>query len=84
VDGIKTYPYFIGLDWDFDNQTIIDLKKRQMIFEVADLKVIVPLDPTEGKLHVEPTMGKEINNLYSMTKQMDYYINPTTEGVLSW
>jgi hypothetical protein len=48
LDGIKHYPTFLGLDWDFDNHTIIDLKKRKMIFEVANLRFIVPLDPTEG------------------------------------
>jgi hypothetical protein len=48
VDGSKPYPTLLGLDWDFDNQTIIDLKKRQMIFEVEDLRVTMPLDPTEG------------------------------------
>jgi hypothetical protein len=46
VDGSKPYLYFLGLNWDFYNQTIIDLKKRQMIFEVAELRVIAPLDPT--------------------------------------
>jgi hypothetical protein len=40
VDGSKPYPTLLGLDWDFDNQTIIDLKKRQMIFEVEDLKLL--------------------------------------------
>jgi hypothetical protein len=39
----------MGLEWDFDNQVIINLKRREMIFEVGDLKVTTPLDPTEGK-----------------------------------
>jgi hypothetical protein len=39
----------LGIDWDFDKQTIIDLKKRQMIFEVEYLRFIAPLDPTEGR-----------------------------------
>jgi hypothetical protein len=34
------------------------MKKREMIFEVAYLKSIVPLDPMEGRLYVEPTKGK--------------------------
>jgi hypothetical protein len=49
VDGRKPYLYFIIHDLDFDNQTIIDLKKRQMIFEVEYLRVIAPLDPTKGR-----------------------------------
>jgi hypothetical protein len=84
VDGSTPYPTLLGLDWAFDNQTIIDLKKRQMIFEVEDLKVTVSLDPTEGRRYVEPVKGKEIDNLYNMTAWMDDYVNPTTDGVLSW
>jgi hypothetical protein len=45
VDGSTPYPTLLGLDWEFDNQTIIDLKKRQMVFKVEDLKVTVSLDP---------------------------------------
>jgi hypothetical protein len=49
VEGRKPYPSLLGLDWDLNNQTIIDLKKRQMVFEVAYLKVNAPLDPREGR-----------------------------------
>ena len=55
-----------------------------MIFEVGDLKVIAPLDPTERKRYIEPTRGNEIDNLYNMNAWMDYYVNPTTNGALSW
>jgi hypothetical protein len=51
----------------FYNQEIINLKKREMIFEVGDLKVTVLLDPTEGKMYIEPTKGNKIDNLYNMT-----------------
>jgi hypothetical protein len=34
----------MGLEWAFENHTIINLKKREMIFEVGDLKVTAPLD----------------------------------------
>jgi hypothetical protein len=84
VDGSKPYPALPRINWDFDNQTIIDLKKRQMIFEVADLRVIVPLNPIEGRQYVEPTRGKTLDNLYNVTTWMDDYINPIVEGVLSW
>jgi hypothetical protein len=39
VDDSQPYPTLMGLEWDFDNQVIINLKKREMIFEVGDLKV---------------------------------------------
>jgi hypothetical protein len=67
IDGSKPYPSLVGLDWDFDNYTIIDLKKRWMVFEVGDLKVTMSLDPTKGKRYVEPTRGKELDNIYNMT-----------------
>jgi hypothetical protein len=82
VDGSKPYPTLLGLDRVFNNHTIIGLKKRQMIFEVAYLRVTAPLDPMEGRRYVEPKRGKELDNLYNVIMYMDDYINPTVEGVL--
>jgi hypothetical protein len=48
VDGKTPYPKFLGLDWAFDNQAIINLKTRKMTFELGEYKFIVPLDPSEG------------------------------------
>ena len=58
VDGITPYPTLLGLDWAFYYQTIIDIKKRQMLFEVEDLKITTLLDPIEGRIFVKPTKGK--------------------------
>ena len=55
-----------------------------MIFKVAYLKVTAPLDPTEGRIYVELVKGKELDNLYNMTVQMDVYVNHTIDGELSW
>jgi hypothetical protein len=55
-----------------------------MIFEVGDLKVTAPLDPTEGKRYIDPTRGNDIENLHNMITWMDDYVNPTTDGELSW
>jgi hypothetical protein len=49
VDDSQPYPALMGLEWDFDKHTIINLKRREMIFEVGNLKFIVPLDQSEGK-----------------------------------
>jgi len=57
----------MGLEWAFYNHEIINLKRREIIFEVGDLKVIAPLDPTEGNRCIEPAKGNEIDNLYNMT-----------------
>jgi hypothetical protein len=55
-----------------------------MIFEVEDLKVTAPLDPTEGKRYIDPARGNNIDNLYNMIAWMDDYVNQIVYGVLSW
>jgi hypothetical protein len=66
VDGATPYPTLLGLDWEFDNHAIINLKMRKMTFESGEYRVIVPLDPSEGERFVEPTCLdlEEINQLY--------------------
>jgi hypothetical protein len=41
VDGTKPYPTILGLDWEFDNQAIINLKTRKMTFESSEYRFIV-------------------------------------------
>jgi hypothetical protein len=84
VDDNQPYPPLMGLEWAFDYQVIINMKRREMIFEIGYLKFIVSLDPTEGKRYIEPTKGNEIDNLYNMTVRMDDYVNPNVDGALSW
>jgi hypothetical protein len=57
----------MGLEKAFENQEIINLKRRKMIFEVGNLKVIVPLDSIKGIRYIEPTKRNKIDNLYNMT-----------------
>jgi hypothetical protein len=86
VDGTTPYPTLLGLDWDFDNQTIINLKTRKMTFESGEYRVIAPLDPSEGERFVETTCLdlEEIGQLYRTTVHDEDYVNPTTDKVLSW
>lgn len=53
VDDINPYLVLFGLDWDFDNFLIINLRKRQMVFEKDDMRVIVLLDPSEGVCYTD-------------------------------
>jgi hypothetical protein len=48
VDDSCPYPALLGIDWAFNNSTVVDLNKRRMTFERDDLRVITPLDPDEG------------------------------------
>jgi hypothetical protein len=49
VDDNFPYTALLGIDWAFNNSTIVDLKKRRMTFERDGLRVIAPLDPDEGQ-----------------------------------
>jgi hypothetical protein len=42
----QQYPLLMELEWVIDNHEIINLKRREMIFEVGDLKVTSPLYPS--------------------------------------
>jgi hypothetical protein len=57
----------MGLEWEFDNQVIINFKRREMILEVGDLKFTAPLEPSEGNRYTQLARGKDIDNLYNLT-----------------
>jgi hypothetical protein len=84
MDDSQPYPTLMGLEWEFDNRAIINLKKREMIFEVRDLKITERLDPIEGKIYIDPTRGNNMDNLYNMIAWMDDYVNHVADGALSW
>jgi hypothetical protein len=84
VDDSKPYPTLMGVEWAFEIQTIINLKRRETVFEVGDLKFTAPLDSIEGMRYIEPARGKKIDNLYNMIALMDDYVNPIAHGALSW
>ena len=49
IDDNNPYPALLGIEWEIENATVINLKKRQMTFEGKDLRVIVPMDPSQGE-----------------------------------
>jgi hypothetical protein len=88
VDDSYPYPVLLGIDWDFNNLIVVDLKKRRMTFEGDGLRVIAPLDPDEGHRYTKPIREEdyayEIENIYKLTTRQHDYINHTTDGNLSW
>jgi hypothetical protein len=60
VDNTTPYPSLLGLDWEFENQSIINLKTRKMIFESREYNFITHLDPSEGLIYVEIATEKII------------------------
>jgi hypothetical protein len=71
VNNTKHYPSSLGLDWAFDNQVIINLNTKKMVFESGEYRVIETLDPSEGGRYVEPAIQnfitEEINQFYRTT-----------------
>jgi len=67
---------------------IINMKKRQMIFKGNNVRVIVPLDPSEGVRYIESVKEEycaiDMDNIYQMIAKEHDFINPTAEGKLSW
>ena len=53
IDDSTPYPALLGIDWEFENQAIINLKKKTMSFEGNVIQVIGLLDPTLGPRYTE-------------------------------
>lgn len=87
IDDSNLFPKLLGIDWDFDNLVVINLKKKQMTFEVNNIRIITPLDPTKGPRYTEPICAQEemrdVDDLYKVTSSRDDYNNPTVDGTLS-
>ena len=71
VDDSYPYPTLLGIDWAFNNSTIVDLKKRHVTFERDGLRVIIPLYPDEGSRYTEPIREEyhtyDLENIYKLT-----------------
>jgi len=84
IDDSNPYLALLGIEWALDNLAVINLKKRQMIFEGNDLRVIVPLDPSQGERYTKPVREEyddAIDTIYNITAHQEDYINPTADGI---
>jgi hypothetical protein len=50
VDDSCHYPTLLGIDWAFNNSTIVDLKKIRVTFEGDGLRVTDTHNPLEKKI----------------------------------
>ena len=83
IDDSDPYPALLGIEWAMENAAVINLKKRQMIFEGRDLRVILPLDPSQGERYTEPLRQKDqddVEPIYTITVQDRGYEDPPTIG----
>ena len=71
IDDNTLYHALLGIDWAFDNQAFINLKKKTMSFEVNGIRVIGLLDPELGLRYIELITAKEeahrIDVVYQLT-----------------
>ena len=88
VDDSYPYPALLGIDWDFNNSTVVNLKKRRMTFEGDGLRVISLLDPDKGQRSTKPIREEdrayELENIYKLTARQHDYINPVKDENQSW
>jgi hypothetical protein len=88
VDDSCPYPVLLGIDWDFNNFIVVDLKEIRMKFKGDGLRFISPLDLDEGHRYTEPIREEdypyEIENIYKLIERQHDYINSTIDGNLIW
>jgi hypothetical protein len=88
MDESDPYPALLGIDWAFDNNVVLNLKKRQMSFKTDTLHLVMPLDPYEGDHYNDPidedAQARELKIFTRSHGHREDYINPTTDGELSW
>ena len=87
VDDTNPYLALLGIDWEMENQTIINFKRRTLSFEDDEMRVVAPLDPLEGQRYIEPVFnegqGDHLDYIYNVTALKEANINPTMDGNLS-
>ena len=68
IDDNTPYPMLLSIDWAFENQVIINLKKKTMSFEGNGIRVIGPLDlalgPRYTKLITAEEEARNIDTIY--------------------
>ena len=88
VDDFTPYPVLLGIDWEMENKTIINFKRRILSFEDEEMQIVAPLDPIERPRYVELVFnegdGDHLDTIYNITTLQEDYINPTADGNLSW
>ena len=88
VDDTTPYPALLGIDWEMENQLIINFKRMILSFEDDEMRVVATLDPLKGPRYVEPVFkeghGDHLGTIYIIIALWEDYINPTTDGNLSW
>ena len=68
IDDSTPYPTLLGIDWAFENQVIINLKKKTMSFEGNGIRVIGPSNLALGPGYTKlVTAEEEVHNIDTVT-----------------
>ena len=71
IDDSTPYPTLLGIDWEFENQVIINLKKKTISIEGNGICIIGLLDPALGWTYIELITAEEetcnIDTVYQLT-----------------
>jgi len=85
VDDSSPYLALLGIEWAYNCNVIINLKKIQMSFDDDTNRITALIDPTEGPRYVKLVRDeRELATICNiMATQVDH-IEPDEEGKLSW
>lgn len=75
------YPYLLGIDWEFNNNVVLNISQWHVSFDIDTFLIIAPLYPNEPMN--EDVQSSTIENIYNITRCKENYVNKTTNGKLS-
>ena len=84
LDGEGSYPAFFWTIWANDSMAVIKFKKRMMTFENQDIRVIAPMEPSEGRRYIDPVkyeVFKGRDHSYNISED---YIHPNANREHGW
>jgi len=81
-------PTFLGFKWVNGVEAMINLKRVEMLFKAYGIMVIQAIGPIRRERYIDPMDdvmdGAIVDQIYNLMLEMrDYYINPTTNGVIN-
>ena len=71
IDDSNPYLALLEIEWAMANAAIINIKRRHMTFDGNGMRVIIPLDPSQGERYTEPIRDKgepdTLDHIYNIT-----------------
>jgi hypothetical protein len=81
VEGIPSYPALVDRPWGRNMWATISLERDRIKLKGSGRKIIIPLDPKEGKPWVETwDEAQEVRWLYQVINEQRDNVEPNSEG----